>query len=63
MLIAHLSDPHLRAKGQLYQGLVDTNALFDMALESLKSLDPQPDIVIVSGDLVDDPTVAEYDNG
>ncbi|MAY44297.1 MAG: phosphodiesterase [Rhodobacteraceae bacterium] len=60
MLIAHLSDPHLRAKGQLYQGLVDTNALFDLALDALLALDPQPDIVILTGDLVDEPTPLDY---
>lgn len=60
MLIAHLSDPHLRAKGQLYQGLVDTNALFDLALDALLALDPQPDIVILTGDLVDEPTAEDY---
>ncbi|MBB96608.1 MAG: phosphodiesterase [Rhodobacteraceae bacterium] len=60
MLIAHLSDPHLRASGQLYQGLVDSNALFDIALDTLAALDPQPDIVLIGGDLVDEGTAAEY---
>ena len=61
MLIAHLSDPHLRAQGTLYQGLVDSNAMFDQAVATLNALTPKPDIVIVSGDLVDDGTQAEYD--
>ena len=60
MLIAHLSDPHMRAAGQLYQGLVDTNALFDLALETLAALDPAPDLVIIGGDLVDDGSDADY---
>ncbi|GLS88660.1 3',5'-cyclic adenosine monophosphate phosphodiesterase CpdA [Cypionkella aquatica] len=61
MLIAHLSDPHLRPKGQLYQGLIDSNALFDQAIDTLLALDPQPDIVIIGGDLVDEGTAAEYE--
>ncbi|WP_158963729.1 phosphodiesterase [Chachezhania sediminis] len=60
MLIAHLSDPHLREAGVLYQGLVDSNAMFDRALETLAALDPAPDIVIIGGDLVDEGRPAEY---
>jgi Predicted phosphohydrolases len=61
MLIAHLSDPHLRQKGHLYQGLIDSNAMFDLALETLAALRPEPDIVIIGGDLVDEGTEAEYE--
>ncbi|MGY9046222.1 hypothetical protein P775_26585 [Puniceibacterium antarcticum] len=61
MLIAHLSDPHVRAQGQLYQGLVDSNAMFDQAIRTLNALRPEPDIVIIGGDLVDDGQPAAYD--
>ena len=60
MLIAQLSDPHLRAWGQLYQGLVDSNAMFLEALRHLNTLVPQPDLVILSGDVVDTATDPEY---
>jgi len=60
MLIAHLSDPHLRPRGELYHGIVDSNAMFLAAIRHLASLDPQPDLVILSGDLVDKGTHAEY---
>lgn len=60
MLIAHLSDPHLRAEGQLYQGQIDSNAMFARAVETLNALSPQPDLVIIGGDLVDAGTSAEY---
>ncbi|WP_346913118.1 phosphodiesterase [uncultured Roseibium sp.] len=60
MLIVHLSDLHLRVAGQLYQGLVDSNALFDLALDTLLDLTPAPDLVIIGGDLVDEGTEAEY---
>ncbi len=60
MLIAQLSDPHLRPAGQLYQGLVDSNAQFDLAVKQLRALDPAPDLVLLSGDLVDEGSEAEY---
>ncbi|QEN85167.1 phosphodiesterase [Labrys sp. KNU-23] len=61
MLIAHLSDPHLRETGRLYQGLVDSNAMFDLAIETLNAFRPEPDIVIIGGDLVDEGTEADYE--
>lgn len=61
MLIAHLSDPHLRPGGQLYQNMVDSNAMFLAAIRHLAALDPQPDLVVVTGDIVDRGTEAEYE--
>ncbi|MBS7538296.1 phosphodiesterase [Ancylobacter lacus] len=60
MLIAQLSDPHLCLPGVLYQGVVDSNALFEAALATLAALDPQPDLVLLSGDVVEEGTVADY---
>jgi 3',5'-cyclic AMP phosphodiesterase CpdA len=60
MLIAQISDPHLRPRGVLYQDLVDSNAMFAAAVDHLNELSPQPDVVILSGDLVDFGTVEEY---
>ena len=61
MLIAHLSDPHLRQTGHLYPGLIDSNAMFDLTLDTLAAPRPEPDIVIIGGDLVDKGTEAEYE--
>ena len=60
MLIAQLSDPHLRPRGVLYQGLVDSNAMFKAALRQVATLVPAPDLVILSGDVVDEGTPGEY---
>ncbi|MCB4769374.1 phosphodiesterase [Ancylobacter sp. Lp-2] len=60
MLLAHLSDPHLRPEGQLYQGLVDSNAMFVAALDALARLDPRPDAMLLTGDVVDEGMPAEY---
>lgn len=62
MLIAQLSDPHVRARGVLYQDVADSNAHFADAIASLHALDPRPDLVLLSGDLVDTGTAAEYAN-
>lgn len=61
MLIAQLSDPHIRPADTLYQGLVDSNAQFRTAIRQVNALDPQPDLVLLSGDLVDEGTTTEYD--
>lgn len=60
MLVAQISDPHLRPAGQLYEGLVDSNALFAAALRHLAALRPQPDVVVLTGDVVDEGLDAEY---
>jgi len=62
MLIAQLSDPHIRPEGVLYQGVADSNAQFAAAIAQVNALDPQPDLVLLSGDLVDKGTPAEYAN-
>jgi len=60
MLIAQLSDPHVRPDGVLYQDVVDSNAMFVRAIAHLNELDPRPDLVLLSGDLVDKGEPAEY---
>jgi 3',5'-cyclic-AMP phosphodiesterase len=60
MLIAQLSDPHVRPEGELYQGVVDSNAMFAAAIAQVNALDPKPDLVLLSGDLVDKGTAPEY---
>ncbi|WP_055047497.1 phosphodiesterase [Devosia sp. A16] len=60
MLIAQLSDPHLCAPGTLYQGLVDSNAMFAAAIRRLATLDPSPELVLISGDVTEHATPEEY---
>ena len=60
MLIAQISDPHIRPKDQLYQNTVDSNAGFEAAIRHLNGLDPRPDIVVLTGDIVDEGTEDEY---
>jgi 3',5'-cyclic AMP phosphodiesterase CpdA len=60
MLIAQLSDLHVRPQGVLYQGVVDSNAMLAAAIGHVNALDPRPDLVLLSGDLVDCGTDDEY---
>ncbi len=61
MLIAQLSDPHVRPRGRLYQDVVDSNAQFAAAISAVNKLDPRPDLVLLSGDLVDHGRDEEYE--
>jgi len=63
MWIAQLSDPHLRPAGQLLKDVVDSNAAFAAAIAQVNALDPLPDLVLLSGDLTEHGTPAEYAMG
>lgn len=60
-LIAQLSDPHIRENGALAYGRVDTTGFMQMAIDQLNALSPRPDLVVITGDLVDFGTADEYD--
>jgi 3',5'-cyclic-AMP phosphodiesterase len=60
MLIAQLSDIHVRPHGQLYKNVVDSNAMLLDAFAHLHALDRRPDLVLISGDLVDEGQPDEY---
>ena len=60
MLIAQLSDLHVRPSGQLYRGVVDSNSALAAALAHLNGLDRRPDLLLLSGDLVDEGRPEEY---
>lgn len=76
MLIAQISDTHLLAPGEVFKARVapssageerrladiDTGACLARAVAELNALDPLPDVTIVTGDLVDHGTAAEYDH-
>lgn len=53
LLLAQISDLHVMPKGQLAYGRVDTAAMLRDAIAHLNRLDPQPDAVLVTGDLAD----------
>lgn len=53
MLIAHISDMHIRAPGELAYGRVDTAVHLRRCVAHILALEPRPDIVVATGDLVD----------
>lgn len=59
-LIAHITDPHLRAQGMPAYRVVETNMLAQRAINAVNALEPQPDFTIVTGDLVDTGQPSEY---
>jgi 3',5'-cyclic-AMP phosphodiesterase len=60
MLLAQISDLHIKQPGALAYRRVDTAACLARAVASLNALAPRPDAVLVTGDLVDRGSVDEY---
>ncbi|MDA8050507.1 MAG: phosphodiesterase [Rhodospirillales bacterium] len=61
MLLAQLTDLHLRPPGMPADRVVETNMLAERAFRAVRRLTPAPDAVVLSGDLVDTGSPAEYD--
>lgn len=61
VLIAQISDLHIKPPGQLAYGRVDTAAALERCVAALNEFRPRPDLVVISGDLADTPTVEEYE--
>lgn len=59
-LVAQISDLHLKAGQRLTYGVVDTLAALRVAVDHLNASYPRPDIVVISGDLVDFGRPDEY---
>jgi 3',5'-cyclic AMP phosphodiesterase CpdA len=53
MLIAQISDMHVRGDRTPANGRVPTNDLLAACVRHLNALDPRPDVVLATGDLVD----------
>lgn len=60
VLIAQISDLHIKPPGELAYGKVDTAAALIRLIQTLNALRPRPDLVVISGDLVDGGSAAEY---
>lgn len=61
MLIAQITDFHIKARGKLAYRVVDTAACLASAVATLTALDPAPDLVVATGDLTDFGRPAEYE--
>lgn len=61
-LIAQISDLHIKRPGETAYGIVDTAAAFARCVAHLNAMVPQPDFVVISGDLVDGGSGQEYEH-
>jgi 3',5'-cyclic AMP phosphodiesterase CpdA len=61
MLIAQFSDLHIKPEGRLAYGKVDTADYLHRAIAHLNSLPQKPDVLVMTGDLVDAGSVQEYE--
>jgi Icc protein len=62
MLLAQITDLHIKTPGALAYRKVDTAACLHRCVERLNALNPRPDAVLVTGDLTDFGTVDEYEH-
>src|SRR5260370_37007817 len=60
MLIAQISDMHVKAEGELLYGRIDTAGFLERAVAHVAALDPPPDVVLATGDLVEGGKSEEY---
>jgi 3',5'-cyclic-AMP phosphodiesterase len=60
VLIAQITDLHVRPRGWLCNRVVETNAMLGRAINSLNALKPAPDVVFATGDLADAGMLDEY---
>ena len=60
MLIAQITDTHIKAPGRLSYGKVDTCLYLEQCINHINALSPQPDVVLVTGDITDFGRPEEY---
>ncbi|MBM4340591.1 MAG: phosphodiesterase [Deltaproteobacteria bacterium] len=60
MLIAQISDFHLKPEGVLAYGVADTTKPLKRAVDHINRLNPVPDLVMITGDLVDEGAPESY---
>jgi 3',5'-cyclic AMP phosphodiesterase CpdA len=60
MLFAQISDTHIKPPGKLAYGRVDTAQMLRRCVDQLLRLDPQPHLILHTGDLVDLGQPQEY---
>lgn len=53
MLIAQITDLHMRTPGDKAYGIIDPAAFLAPAVRELNALNPRPDCVLITGDLTD----------
>ena len=60
MLIAQISDFHLKPEGILAYEVADTSTSLKQAVAHINRFKPRPDVVLITGDLVDEGATESY---
>ncbi|MCA3624615.1 MAG: phosphodiesterase [Methylobacterium sp.] len=60
VVIAQITDLHIKRRGELAYGKVDTAAGLERLVQTLNLLRPEPHLIVISGDLVDAGRSEEY---
>jgi Icc protein len=61
MLIAQITDLHVRPRGRPSNRVVETNMMTERAIDVLLALRPRPDVVLITGDITECGLVEEYE--
>lgn len=62
LLIAQISDLHIKRPGELAYQRVDTARALENCIAALNALRPRPDLVVITGDLADTAAADEYEH-
>jgi Icc protein len=62
MILLHVTDLHVRPRGQAAMRTSETNMLTERALRAVRDFRPRADALVISGDLTNNGLVAEYQN-
>ena len=62
MLVAQISDCHVMAPGELFGGRLDSSVGARAAVDAIDALPTRPDLVLATGDLVNDGRPAQYEH-
>jgi 3',5'-cyclic-AMP phosphodiesterase len=60
MLIAQITDLHMRPPGMAAYRVAETNMMTERAIDALLALQPRPDVVLITGDMTDCGLETEY---
>ena len=62
MLICQITDCHIVEPDKLLYGRVDTAAMLREAVDHINNMDPRPDVVVATGDLVNAGRPSQYEH-
>ncbi|MHA1544819.1 MAG: phosphodiesterase [Alphaproteobacteria bacterium] len=60
MLIAQITDPHTKTAGTRLFGAIDSHGALARAVAHINALRPRPDVVVLTGDVINDGDASDY---